>query len=188
VQFYFCADLKGYGWCFAKGGYLNIGLGREDPHQLPEHVVGFCRWLRRRGVIPGNLPGKFNGHAYLLYSESRRPPTTDGALLIGDAAGLAYPRSGEGIRPAVESGLMAAAAIIEAAGDYRQDRLARYASRLTARFGKRIPAEDSGSWLPQAIRRPLAASLMATRWFVRHIVVDRWFLHAQQQPVATGSR
>ena len=188
VQFYFCADLKGYGWCFAKGGYLNIGLGREDPHQLPEHVDGFCRWLRRRGVIPGNLPGKFNGHAYLLYPESRRPPTTDGALLIGDAAGLAYPRSGEGIRPAVESGLMAAAAIIEAAGDYRQDNLARYADRLTTRFGKRNPAEESRSWLPQEIRRPLAASLMATRWFVRHIVVDRWFLHAQQQAVATGSR
>jgi geranylgeranyl reductase family protein len=188
VQFYFCADLKGYGWCFAKGGYLNIGLGREDTHQLPEHMEEFCRWLRRRGVIPGKLPGKFNGHAYLLYPESRRPPTTDGALLIGDAAGLAYPRSGEGIRPAVESGLMAAAAIIEAAGDYRQDNLARYAGRLTTRFGKRNPAEESRSWLPQEIRRPLAASLMATRWFVRHIVVDRWFLHAQQQPVATGSR
>jgi len=188
VQFYFCADLKGYGWCFAKGGYLNIGLGREDPHQLPEHVGEFYRWLRRRGVIPGNLPGKFNGHAYLLYPESRRPLVTDGALLIGDAAGLAYPRSGEGIRPAVESGLMAAAAIIEAAGDYRQDSLARYAGRLTARFGKRSPAEESGSWLPQAIRQPLAASLMATRWFVRHIVVDRWFLHAQQQPLATGTR
>jgi len=186
VQFYFCADLKGYGWCFAKGGYLNIGLGREDPHKLPEHVDEFCRWLRRRGVIPGNLPGKFNGHAYLLYPESRRPPTTDGALLIGDAAGLAYSRSGEGIRPAVESGLMAAATIIEAAGDYRQDSLARYASRLTARFGKRSPAEECGSWLPQGIRRPLAASLMATRWFVRHVVVDRWFLHAQQKPVATG--
>ena len=188
VQFYFCADLKGYGWCFAKGGYLNIGLGREDPHRLPEHVSEFCRWLQRRGVIPGNLPGKFNGHAYLLYPESRRPPTTDGALLIGDAAGLAYPRSGEGIRPAVESGLMAAAAIIEAAGDYRQDSLARYAGRLTARFGKRSPADGNGSWLPQKIRQPLAASLMATRWFVRHVVVDRWFLHAQQQVIATGLR
>ena len=188
VQFYFCADLKGYGWCFAKGGYLNIGLGREDTHQLPEHVGEFCRWLRRRGVIPGDLPGKFNGHAYLLYPESRRPPTTGGALLIGDAAGLAYPRSGEGIRPAVESGLMAAAAIIEAAGDYRQDNLARYADRLTTRFGKRNPAEESRSWLPQEIRRPLAASLMATRWFVRHIVVDRWFLHAQQQAVVSGLR
>jgi geranylgeranyl reductase family protein len=188
VQFYFCADLKGYGWCFAKGGYLNIGLGREDPHQLPEHVAEFCRWLRRRGIIPGKLPGKFNGHAYLLYPESHRPPTTDGALLIGDAAGLAYPRSGEGIRPAVESGLIAAAAIIEAAGDYRRDSLARYAGRLTARFGKRSPAEESGSWLPQAVKKPLAASLLATRWFVRHIVVDRWFLQAQQQPVATGLR
>ena len=186
VQFYFCADLKGYGWCFAKGGYLNIGLGREDPRQLPEHVGEFCRWLRQRGIIPGKLPGKFNGHAYLLYPESHRPPTADGALLIGDAAGLAYPRSGEGIRPAVESGLIAAAAIIEAAGDYRRDSLARYAGRLTARFGKRSPAEESGSWLPQAVKQPLAASLLATRWFVRHIVVDRWFLQAQRQPVATG--
>jgi geranylgeranyl reductase family protein len=188
VQFYFCADLKGYGWCFAKGGYLNIGLGREDPHKLPEHVSEFCRWLRRRGVIPGDLPGKFNGHAYLLYPESRRPQATDGALLIGDAAGLAYSRSGEGIRPAVESGLMAAAAIIEAAGDYRRDSLARYASRLTARFGKKSPAENSSSWLPQGIRRSLAASLMATRWFVRHVVVDRWFLHAQQPAIAAGTR
>lgn len=188
VQFHFCADLKGYGWCFAKGGYLNIGLGREDSHKLPEHVGEFCRWLQQRGIIPGSLPGKFNGHAYLLYPESRRPLTADGALLIGDAAGLAYPRSGEGIRPAVESGLMAAAAIIEAAGDYRQDSLARYASRLTARFGKRSPAAESGAWLPQEIRRPLAAGLMATRWFVRHIVVDRWFLQAQQQPVAAGNR
>ena len=188
VQFYFCADLKGYGWCFAKGGYLNIGLGREDPHKLPEHVSEFCRWLRRRGVIPGDLPGKFNGHAYLLYPESRRPQATDGALLIGDAAGLAYSRSGEGIRPAVESGLMAAAAIIEAAGDYRRDSLARYASRLTDRFGKKSPAENSSSWLPQGIRRSLAASLMATRWFVRHVVVDRWFLHAQQPAIAAGTR
>jgi geranylgeranyl reductase family protein len=187
VQFYFCADLKGYGWCFAKGGYLNIGLGREDSHRLPEHVAGFCRWLQRRGVIPGSLPGKFNGHAYLLYPESRRPLTAEGALLIGDAAGLAYPRSGEGIRPAVESGLMAAAAIIEAAGDYRQGSLAPYASRLTARFGKRTPAAAGSPWLPQPIRRPLAASLMATRWFVRHVVVDRWFLQAQQLPITTGN-
>ncbi len=188
VQFYFCPDLKGYGWCFAKDGYLNIGLGREDPHKLPEHLDGFCRWLERRGVVPGNLPGKFNGHAYLLYPESHRPLVADGALLIGDAAGLAYPRSGEGIRPAVESGLLAAAAIIGAAGDYRRGSLARYAGRVEARFGKRSPAERGISWLPQEIRRPLAASLLATRWFVRHVVVDRWFLHAQQQALAAATR
>lgn len=187
VQFYFCPDLKGYGWCFAKGGYLNIGLGREDSHKLPEHVSEFCRWLRRRGVIPGSLPGKFNGHAYLLYPESRRTLIADGALLIGDAAGLAYTRSGEGIRPAVESGLIAAAAILGAAGDYRQRSLARYASRLAARFGAKHESVAGGSWLPQQIKRPFAASLLATRWFVRHVVVDRWFLHVQQDPVATAT-
>ena len=31
---------------------------------------------------------------------------------VGDAAGLAYPQSGEGIRPAVESGLMAATVVL----------------------------------------------------------------------------
>lgn len=188
VQLYFCADLKGYGWCFAKGGYLNVGLGREDNHKLSEHVEQFCRWLQERGMIPRDLPGKFNGHAYLLYPESRRNLTADGALLIGDAAGLAYPRSGEGIRPAVESGLLAAAAIVETGGDYRQAALAPYVQRMTARFGSRSPNGEAGSWLPQGLRQQLAARLMATRWFVRHVVVDRWFLHAQQPPVAAEMR
>jgi geranylgeranyl reductase family protein len=188
VQLYFCADLKGYGWCFAKGGYLNVGLGREDNHKLSEHVEQFCRWLQQRGMIPRDLPGKFNGHAYLLYPESRRNLTADGALLIGDAAGLAYPRSGEGIRPAVESGMLAAAAIVGAGGDYRQASLAPYVSRMTARFGSRIPNGETGSWLPQGLRQQLAARLMTTRWFVRHFVVDRWFLHSEQQPLAAGNR
>lgn len=188
VQLYFCADLKGYGWCFAKGGYLNVGLGREDNHKLSEHVEHFCRWLQQRGMIPRNLPGKFNGHAYLLYPESRRNLAADGALLIGDAAGLAYARSGEGIRPAVESGMLAAAAIVGTRGDYRQAGLAPYASRMTARFGGRSSNGEAGSWLPQGLRERFAARLMATQWFVRHVVIDRWFLHAEQQPIAAGMR
>ena len=118
--------------------------------------------------------------------QSHRSLVTEGALLIGDAAGLAYPRSGEGIRPAVESGLLAAAAVIEAAGDYRQGSLAPYARRMTTRFGKRSPTEEHASWLPQEIRQPMAAALLATRWFVRHIVVNRWFLHTQQKSLAAA--
>lgn len=30
-ELYFCNDMQGYGWCFRKGDYLNIGLGRLDP-------------------------------------------------------------------------------------------------------------------------------------------------------------
>jgi menaquinone-9 beta-reductase len=186
VQFYFCADLKGYGWCFAKGDYLNIGLGREDSHGLSGHVERFCAWLQESGRVPRDLPGKFNGHAYLLYPESQRRPIDDGVLLIGDAAGLAYPRSGEGIRPAVESALMAAEVVVAAARDYRAARLAPYVECLTQRFGAKSAQQDTASWLPQGLRQSLAAKLLATNWFARHVVIDRWFLHAQQRAVVMG--
>ena len=186
VQLYFCPDLKGYGWCFAKGEYLNVGLGREDSHRLSEHVERFRCWLERRGGIPRDLPGKFNGHAYLLYPESRRRLYDDGVLLIGDAAGLAYPRSGEGIRPAIESGLMAAETIVDAAGAYTGAKLAPYVQRLAQRFGTRKPEPDAVQWLPQSLRQSLAAKLLATTWFARNVVIDRWFLHAEQRALLPG--
>lgn len=181
AQLYFCPDLKGYGWCFPKGDYLNIGLGREDNHRLPEHVEQFRQWLQQRGVIPGELPGRFNGHAYLLYSASQRKQMDDGVLLIGDAAGLAYPQSGEGILPAVESALLGAQVILAAAEDYRQHKLEPYVRRLTEQFGERPRHPPGASWLPPALRQKVAGKLMTTRWFARHVVIDRWFLHAGRQ-------
>ncbi|MBI3376427.1 MAG: NAD(P)/FAD-dependent oxidoreductase [Betaproteobacteria bacterium] len=186
VQLYFCADLKGYGWCFAKGDYLNIGLGREDSHALSAHVGRFRAWLRLRGGIPRELPGKFNGHAYLLYPGSRRRPFDDGVVLVGDAAGLAYPRSGEGIRPAIESALMAAEIIRNAAGRYTRARLAPYADRLAQRFGARGHEPDAAGWLPPDLRQSIAARLLSTAWFARNVVIDRWFLHARQRALVPG--
>jgi geranylgeranyl reductase family protein len=186
AQIYFCPDLKGYGWCVAKGDYLNVGLGREDSHRLSEHVEQFRGWLRRRGDIPRELPGRFNGHAYVLYPESRRRQYGDGVILIGDAAGLAYPRSGEGIRPAIESGLLAAGIIRDVAGDGSGDKLAPYADRLAQRFGRRIPGQEAAAWLPQGLKRSLAATLLATTWFARNVVINRWFLHSGQRPMMPG--
>src|SRR5262245_61528134 len=40
-ELYFCADLKGYGWCFRKGDVLNVGLGRLDSRELRAHVKRF---------------------------------------------------------------------------------------------------------------------------------------------------
>lgn len=178
AQLFFCPDLKGYGWCFPKGNYLNVGLGREDSHRLPEQVDQFRHWLQQRGCIPRELPGRFNGHAYLLYSASRRNLTDNGVLLIGDAAGLAYPQSGEGILPAVKSAALAATVILNAAPDYPQIKLEPYLRRLTEQFGPRNRQPPGASWLPQTIRQTLAGKLMASRWFARHVVMDRWFLHA----------
>ena len=183
AHLYFCPDLKGYGWCFPKGEFLNVGLGREDSHGLPEHVARFCEWLQERSTLPAGFGQKFSGHAYLLYPGSRRTLIADGMLLIGDAAGLAYPQSGEGIRPAVESALMAAQVIAAAGGDYRQARLSPYCALSLRRFG----AKKSGAgWLPQKLRPKLAARLLSNRWFSRHVVIDRWFLHAGQPALTPG--
>jgi geranylgeranyl reductase family protein len=186
-ELYFCDDLKGYGWVLRKGNFLNVGLGREDPHRLTAHVAAFAERLKQQGRIPSDIPAKFHGHAYLLYPHAPRQIVADGLLLVGDAAGLADPQSGEGIRPAVESAVLAARAIVAACGDYRRARLDPYVAQLTARFGKRterVAPAPSGPGI-QWTRQALAHWLLRRPWFARHVVIDRWFLHRQQAPLAS---
>lgn len=183
-ELYFCDDLRGYAWCFRKGNFLNIGLGREEESQLSAHVAAFCDSLQRLGRVPLGTHDRFHGHAYRLYRGRPRQSTVDGVVLIGDSAGLAYPQSGEGIRPAIESGLLAAAAIIEARGDYRRNVLSDVERRFTARFGRCKSAPGHRRLFPNAWRQALARRLLATRWFSRHILIDRWFLHSNQPALA----
>jgi geranylgeranyl reductase family protein len=185
-ELYFSEDLRGYGWCFRKGRYLNVGLGREGNHQLAQQVHSFAEWLTKIGRIPPDMPSRFKGHAYLLYSHTTRRVYDDRVLLIGDAAGLAYPQSGEGIRPAIESGLIAAQVLRETRGDYRRERLVEYDRRLRARFGERATTPVNSSLLPERLRSAIARSLMRTQWFTRKFVLDRWFLHANQPALAVN--
>jgi len=181
-ELFFCEDLQGYGWVVRKNNFLNIGLGREDNHKLSEHVARFRQMLINQGKIPADTPEKFHGHAYLLYPHARRPVLQDNVLIIGDAAGLAYPQSGEGIRPAVESAIIAAQTIKQAKGDYSTPMLARYQQQMEARFGQR-EKKDMTDYLPQWFKQSLAGSLLSQEWFVRKVVVDRWFLHSDQAPL-----
>lgn len=184
-ELYFCRDLKGYGWCFRKGDHLNIGLGREGSHLLTEHLRHFCDFLKQRGRIPQDIPEHFHGHAYLLHGHAVRKLLDDGMLLVGDAAGLAYPQSGEGIRPAVESGLIAANTILKAGGDYRCEQLLPYTSRLVVRFGNAPASGGTGS---AYLRNLLAGRLLDNKWFTRHVVLNRWFLHTHQEALhASGN-
>lgn len=182
-ELFFTPDLTGYGWVFRKGDFLNIGLGREDNHKLSEHVQEFCQFLKRQGKIPQDTPEKFHGHAYLLYPHALRDVIKDGLLLIGDAAGLAYPQSGEGIRPAVESALLAAEVIRSCHENFSQTKLRPYFEQLVTRFGERQPKPSLMERLPLGFKQILAGQLMQTHWFMRHIVMDRWFLHTQQAPL-----
>jgi flavin-dependent dehydrogenase len=183
-ELYLCSDLKGYGWCFRKQGFINIGLGRLDRHELTRHIAAFVAWLKRAKKISSDVPDDWRGHAYLLYETTRRHPVGDGVLLVGDAAGLAYAQSGEGIRTAVESGLLAADTIIAAAGDYSAARLDTYRDRLHERFGDGGASSAVTRFIPGSVTAALGRSLLRTRWFTRHVFLDRWFLHAHQPPLS----
>ena len=182
-ELFFIPDLMGYGWVFRKGDYLNIGLGREDKSKLSSHVKDFCEYLAAQGKIPADVTAKYNGHAYLLYNHAVREMVADNVLLIGDSAGLAYPQSGEGIRPAVESAMIAADVIRDCAGEYSKDKLQAYNNLMEKRFGKRLPGPDLMERLPMFVKRIFASQLMKTQWFTRNVVIDKWFLQSQQMPM-----
>ena len=181
-ELYFCADMRGYGWCFRKQNFLNVGLGRLDPHSLPKHVADFLRFLKKAGKLAFDLPSSLFGHAYLLYGKAKRSVVGEGMLLVGDAAGLAYSQSGEGIRPAIESGLLAAKVILAAEGKYSWERLEPYRALLASRFERpqKDWATNIGRRLSPRLVSSIARLLLATQWFSRHVVLDRWFLHCNE--------
>ncbi|WP_455366849.1 geranylgeranyl reductase family protein [Kaarinaea lacus] len=180
-ELFFYPDLSGYGWLFRKDNFLNIGVGREDTGKIAQSAEAFLEWCKKQGKVPRDVTAKLKGHAYLLYEHAARTMVADGVLLIGDAAGLAYTESGEGIRPAVESGLIAAQVIVHASGDYQEGRLKPYAENIVARFGERQHTQNA--WLPGNIKRALARQVLTNRFLSRHILLDRFFLHINDPPV-----
>lgn len=181
-QLYFCPDLAGYAWVVRKGDWLNVGIGRRGPRGLAAHFERFLGAMVREGILEEELARtRAHGHAYLLYPHAARPLMAQSALLVGDAAGLAYPESGEGIRPAIESALLAAAAIRECRGDYSPGALSGYARAIERRFGNRAAQPDAP--LPGRFEQAAAALLMRSRWFTREIVTRRWFLHEHVAPM-----
>jgi flavin-dependent dehydrogenase len=189
-ELYFFPNLTGYGWCLRKGQFLNLGLGQLDAHALPASTAQFVEFLRNTGRLTADSSAwRWRGHAYQLAGVPRRRVVSDAVILVGDAAALASPRSGEGIRPAIESGLIAATLILEANRDYRRARLEPYARHLEQRFGAGPLARLSRlipSVLSSGMSTALAPWLLDSDWFVRHVVLNRWFLHAREPAVANG--
>jgi flavin-dependent dehydrogenase len=181
-ELFFCRDFAGYGWLFRKGDHLNVGFGRRDGHDFPARLREFYRFLTARGRIDADTPSRWPGHAYLLYDDSERVRVDDGVLLVGDAAGLAYPQSGEGIGPAIESGLLAAETVLSARGDYSRESLVAYDRRLVDRFGPR--RFDPLRLLPGVVRGVLGGWVLASKALSRRLVVERWFLHRAQPSLA----
>lgn len=180
-QIIFNNDFSGYGWYFPKGDYLNIGVGTTSAANLSFHREALMNRLRRKGMLPDpdrHPLDRFVGHAYKLMRVSPRRPASDRVMLVGDAAGVAYNMSGEGIGPAIFSGLSAARAVADAGGDYSSRSLGHHSERLRARLGKPYPegllsviSSMPGFLSPfarrLAVRSRTARRLVARRWFFR---------------------
>jgi hypothetical protein len=80
---------------------------------------------------------------------------------------------------------MAASVIANADARYARDQLEPYAARLRSRFGgaRRDRASAPGS-IRERLASAAAVRLLEMPWFVRRVVIDRWFLHAQHAPLA----
>jgi len=99
----------GYLWIFPKSDHLSVGVGAYHPRP-GELQAALKRVMTRFGV---SLDGcKIHGHPIPVYTR-REKIASARTLLVGDAAGLVDPLSGEGIRMAIKSGHMAARALLE---------------------------------------------------------------------------
>ena len=187
-ELFFCRDMKGYGWVFRKGNYLNVGLGRTDSHEISRHVKEFVCYLQEtRGVETPN--NGIAGHAYGLWGRTQRKILDDGVLLVGDAAGLAYPESGEGIRPAIESGLIAAHTILSAEGNYCAKNLGLYGELLNARLRRERSRMDSlTEALPHILKEFAGRWLLRNRSFCENVIVNQWFLRVAEQRLELSPR
>jgi len=127
---FFQDGLPGYAWYVPKAnGFVNVGLGgsagvlkgRNDT--LKQHWTRLVEKLDAMGLVRGH-EYKPVGHSY--YLRGRSPVLRNGnAFIVGDAAGLATLDMGEGIGPAIQSGIRAAEAILSGR-EYSVASLGRY--------------------------------------------------------------
>ncbi|MHB8644030.1 MAG: geranylgeranyl reductase family protein [Gaiellaceae bacterium] len=149
----------GYGWVFPKGDHVNFGVGgwESEGPRLREHLRRLC------DVHGADFDALTELRGYRLpFRRPASPFACNRLLLVGDAAGLIDPLSGDGMYEAFVSGRLAAEAIL--AGDlvpYQQRVLAELAPLHAASWTAKY-ALDRFPRLTFAIARaPLAWSVIA---------------------------
>jgi len=114
---FFDNDLPGYSWYVPKGnGYLNVGIGgkfvelKAKGETIRQHWDYLVEKLHRLGLVR-EVQLNPKGYNYYLRQPLKQVQIGN-AFIIGDATGLATLDMGEGIGPAIRSGMLAAEAIL----------------------------------------------------------------------------
>ena len=142
----------GYGWVFPKGDHVNVGVGgweREGP-RLRAHLARFCR---EYGIPESSLE---NVRGYRLPLIHARARVAKGRVaLLGDAAGLVDPLSGDGMYEAFLSAQLATEALL--AGDlesYDAELRRRLSSQLSAAWGAKVALDRFPRLTYSVVRTP----------------------------------
>ncbi len=113
---FFENGLPGYAWYVPKvGGYVNVGVGgnaralKARGDRIQRHWDRLLSHLEDLNLVRDHAYAP-KGHAYYLRRPMRQVQVGH-AFVVGDAAGLATADMGEGIAPAIRSGLLVADAI-----------------------------------------------------------------------------
>jgi flavin-dependent dehydrogenase len=120
-----------YAWSFDRGdGLVNVGYGELFGDSRPRPTRALLL-EQLEDLLPGSTEGGTDWRGHQLPLSTFRPlrPAYDRVLLVGDAAGLVNPMTGEGIYHAVLTGILAGqAAAASLAEDGGVSAGARYVS------------------------------------------------------------
>lgn len=133
AQFDFNVAKEGYAWVFPKKRHLSVGILsiRRGSQNLRRALLNYLAWRE----IPVQSPLHQSGH--LIPIRPRPTLTQPRVLLLGDAAGLAEPVTCEGISFALQSGRLAAQALLE--GELRSPESEwAYRRMLERRIGREL--------------------------------------------------
>ena len=168
TAFFDFGSLKnGFMWCFPKAdGYSFSAAYVRNPKGKPEELKKqLYQYTELFGVDASQ--GEYQEHPLNLW-QANRPLHSDRALLAGEAAGMVDPLIGEGIRPALYTGVQAARAVHQAiAGD--TNALANYSETVNQEWGSNLAKADFLAGLffkaPKiayklGVKRPTAGQLM----------------------------
>ena len=168
TAFFDFGSLKnGFMWCFPKAdGYsFSAAYVRNPKGKADELKKQLYKYAELFGTDPSQ--GEYIEHPLNLW-ESNRPLHSDRALLVGEAAGMVDPLIGEGIRPALYTGVQAATAIDKAiSGD--ANALAGYSETVNQEWGVNLSKADFLAGLffkapkiayKMGVKRPAAGLLM----------------------------
>ena len=145
---------NGYYWVFPKSRHLSVGIGtmKRGVSSLPGI---FSRSMSRHGIRLGQR--KPYGYPLPVYVHNKHLHSQR-VFLVGDAAGLVDPLTGEGIRHALESGRIAAEVISSGQEQF-------YSERIASALGRDLV------WANRLARLFYAHQNVCFKWLVKNTLV-----------------